>query len=84
MKQRHSSTVKLLEKIVEEEVESKSLLRKITIKKNQLLEAKRLLKRKKVAGRRRLIDEEDERFLEKCIAEKTTAHGHRYDVVLLS
>lgn len=59
----------------------KFLLDMIKRKKNNLVEAMCLLKRKRGAGRKRLIDEKDENFLEKFIVEKAAAHGRCHDVV---
>ena len=80
--ERHDSTEALHARAVgDEEVVSKSLIQMIRRKKSQLINAKRLLRRKQGGGRKRLIDEADEKFLEKCIAEKATAHGRRHDAV---
>ena len=49
---------------------------------NQLLDENRVKRRKLGAGRPVAIDEEDEHFLAKCIAEKSTTHGRRHDTVM--
>ena len=48
----------------------------------QLLEERRIKKRKLGAGRPLAMDEEDEQFLAKCIAEKSMTHGRRHDTVV--
>eukprot|EP00794_Sanderia_malayensis_P009595 gene9595-10582_t len=48
----------------------------------KLVREKRLGLRKKSVGRPRGIDEEDEKFLLRCIESKTTAHGRRSDQVM--
>ena len=53
--------------------------KRLTIK---LLEERRIKKRKLGAGRPLAMDEEDEQFLAKCTAEKSTTHGRRHDTVL--
>ncbi len=35
----------------------------------------------RTCGRKRLMDEDDEQYLAKCITEKSTAHGRRKDLV---
>ena len=49
---------------------------------NNLIKQRRLKLRSKGSGRKRLMDENDEKFLEHCIAAKATAHGRRQDSVL--
>ena len=68
-------------KQMEEGAESKSLKSRYTRKRLQLIENRRMKKRKRGSGRKRMIDEDDERFIEKCIASKATAHGRRKDAV---
>ena len=48
----------------------------------QLLNKRRTKKRKLGAGRPVALDEEDEQFVAKCTAEKSTTHGRRHDMVL--
>ena len=49
---------------------------------NQLLDKRRVKKRKLGAGRPVAMDEEDEHFLAKFIAEKSTTHGRRHNTVM--
>lgn len=49
---------------------------------HNLIKQRRLKRRSKGSGRKRLMDENDEKFLEHCIAAKATAHGRRQDSVL--
>ena len=46
---------------------------------DQLLESNRVKRRKTGAGRPEAVGEEEEDFLAKCIAYKSTAHGRRHD-----
>ena len=80
VKEKLASTKTMLDQIALGE-EGKKLKGIIRRKKDQLVVIKRLQKRKAGAGRKRLIDEADERYLERCIAEKATAHGRRHDTV---
>lgn len=48
----------------------------------KLLDEHRVKRRKLSTGRPTAMDESDEDFLAKCIAEKSTAHGRRHDVVM--
>ena len=49
---------------------------------NNLIKERRLKLRSKGSGRKRLMDENDEKFLEYCIATKATTHVRRQDSVL--
>lgn len=49
---------------------------------DQLLEENRVKRRKLGTGRPVAMEEEDEHFLAKCIAEKSTTHGRRHDTVM--
>jgi hypothetical protein len=68
--------------IARDEKTKKALERMFRRKKNFLIDARRIKKRKQNAGRKRMMTDEDERYLAKSIAEKSTAHGRRHDTVL--
>lgn len=48
----------------------------------QLLEKNRIKRRKLGAGRPEAMGEEEEEFIAKCIADKSTAHGRRHNTTL--
>ena len=48
----------------------------------KLINDRRMKRRRIGSGRKRVITEEGERYVAKCIAEKATAHGRRHDAKL--
>ena len=59
-----------------------SYRRRVQYEKSKLVHMSRLKLRSKGSGRKRMIDEEDEQYIAKCIEEKATAHGRRHDSTL--
>ncbi|XP_065130789.1 uncharacterized protein [Paramisgurnus dabryanus] len=51
-------------------------------KADQIAEDERIKKRARGAGHKTMMDEEDEKWLAKCIEDKTTVHGRRHESVL--
>ena len=49
---------------------------------NELLEANRVKRRRLGAGRPRAMGEEEEDYLARCIAEKSTTHGKRHNTTM--
>ena len=56
--------------------------RRVIYEKKKLVTSKRLKARRLGQGRKRMVDEEGERYVAKCVEEKATAHGRRHTSVL--